>query len=265
MHVFSTYSTMSHNFNEIYQKNKAKMLIGGLAVSCFVVFLIYWDLKLFYIVQYYAVVFHIIKQQEAWFFISRTKVDFNPSRRIWEKIVLWNMMLPISIYWLSAATSDRKWFFSEAFPHIFSIEIGYTAIALHWIINIAFLTDLLIGRKKGRKINLGALSILISTWMCYYIPYVIFESFLFGLVMIQLIHSVPYIYLNLKESKKKFYKHAGLISLVGVLLISLGILQLSSTTYYSETVGNIVHAIIWIPAFLHYYFDTFLWKRNEST
>lgn len=129
-----------------------------------------------------------------------------------------------------------------------------------------------------KKINLGKLALILSTWLMFYGSHVIMNNLIFWVYVGPMTHGIPYLIIAYRESKRNTKKHRASPKGKGskVFLghtIAFPLLLIAATMYWDygpslntmlpESVMEWLPQIFWLPTMLHYYLDTVIWRQNK--
>jgi tetratricopeptide (TPR) repeat protein len=147
------------------------------------------------------------------------------------------------------------------------------------LVSVIYFFNVIVEYRRGVPIVIPKLAISITTFATVYIAYIVLEDVILGYAITALAHDVQYfaivwIYNNgvLKRSKlagKKFFRFLfqdGRLRLVGfyiLLILGYGGIEATARATQNFVVYDIVKVIIATSAFLHYYYDGFIWKLRK--
>ena len=153
--------------------------------------------------------------------------------------------------------------------------IFYAAV----LVSVIYLANIVLEYRNGVPIVIPKLAISITTFSTVYIAYIVLEDVILGYAITALAHDVQYfaivwIYNNgvLKRSKragKRFFRflfNDGRLRIVGfylLLILGYGGIEATARATQNFIVYDIVKVIIATSAFLHYYYDGFIWKLRK--
>ena len=153
--------------------------------------------------------------------------------------------------------------------------IFYAAV----LVSVIYLVNIVLEYRNGVPIVIPKLAISITTFSTVYVAYIVLEDVILGYAITALAHDVQYfaivwIYNNgvLKRSKragKRFFRflfNDGRLRIVGfyiLLILGYGGIEATARATQNFVVYDIVKVIIATSAFLHYYYDGFIWKLRK--
>lgn len=283
-HVYMTYYLSYLDRDELKRK-KYTYLFAPLII-CLLVYLShsYFE-KIWTIVFATYTLFHFIKQQNAWYFITASKIQRN-NREVWiDKFAAWSSTWGITILSLSDGVYFG-WFKINDLPHLptqlypitLALMICSVSVYIGYYIYKALMT---------KNIHWAKHHILLTAFIVWYLFRLSPEkehTILSTLIML-LHHSFPYIYLTSRQLKSvvlpKYKKIRSFPYLVPYVLIGLYLLsvilsyfqthRLAQRDYFFELsqqalkLGALEYSI-WIGlSVFHYYIDGFYWKRNKNS
>ena len=270
-HCFSTPVVLFRRRLENRISNFALYVGPVLTLLFALAFFNYWA-SLFYTVLAYFILTHLTQQQYGWVMISRRKSQDTSTPRWMDTAMLWNQVIAPVLFWQSTANHDIKLFFHHGDMHLaFSGTFAISCLVLQALLNVAYFGFLFLQWKKGHPRNYGKVLIFVTTWLCFFGGLVICQSaFLFFLVA-NLLHGAPY-ELYCHQQSKTDQKKSGALKVLEFFrwpyIYAVFILGLGTIWYLVSAAANPMNPFFVLlffgPVIVHYYFDTFLWRRPGS-
>lgn len=214
----------------------------------------------------HLVIFHFLRQQHAWFFISSR----NESDRL-GKLINKNAIhaLTTGIFIASICEGNYRQCFE---PHDLIVLPGYlfnplmvwggVSAVLYTLYHIAVW-------MKTKSTNWSAHHLLISSAVCWWMVR-LGPASANNFLLITLHHTVPYLYLGyryLKTGESQVSRSKEVLP----ALVYLGLIVISFTRTYPEsfwqfsgTANDMYFIIIRTITFTHFTFDMFLWTRSHN-
>jgi hypothetical protein len=282
-HVYSSlYRT--YFLKQIDPKLKKIMLLTRLFCFAFALVLALKGPTFFWTTLVYVAVFHFIRQQIGFLRIF-ADVNFRTSR--------WHILNEIFIYvwtggsvliWHLQGVKTFNWFTQNDFYYLDQFSFLRKPLAVFIAVTFAMglLANLLLFFKK--KISMNYFVLLISTFVSWFFPIVIFNSdFIFTFANV-ISHGLPYLILvyNKEKSEKSIFSRLEVFIPILVILAFLeeafwdafiwrdhGVFfdsfyflpQLAA----NSTVQALALAVLILPQLTHYVLDGFIWKRKYAS
>ncbi len=213
---------------------------------------------------------HVFRQQYGWLVLSGRKADVTERDLLIDKILLWTLILAPMIWWLSplGEGEESHFFLPGDLPHLpswlaLSAFIFYLAVCLLYTLYALY-------RARTQSVSWGKISLLLSTFFWCASIFFISPRLIFLPALIY-IHGLSYIHHSRVDANLKALSRLSplqytlvfwfLTSAIGVIWSHCPII-IDYFTHVQTEHGNWLGFIQWIPVSLHYYFDSFIWRRR---
>lgn len=280
-HVWSTGFRVYFDKEELRQR---PLLYFGVPV---VAFAIGWGLysfgsAVFWRALAYMAVWHFIRQQYGWVALYRRRAG---EPRNWEFYLDSAAIHLATIYpllWWHAHLPRKFWWFLEGdFARLPELWVSLLA-PIYWLTLLAYLIKAARAYGQGRG-HPGKDTIVFTTWLCWYLGIVVFNSDYAFTVTNVLIHGIPYMALiywyrqkKRGEQRPKFH-----LSQIVVPLLVIWVLAYTEEMLWDRAVWHergwlfgtgwelsglemVLVPLLAVPQLTHYILDGFIWKRKAS-
>ncbi|MAE42698.1 hypothetical protein CMO93_02920, partial [Candidatus Woesearchaeota archaeon] len=283
------YSTIFRTYLDKAELKKRKLLFIISPILCFLFFFVTYlnSSKWFWFLLAYFAIFHFIRQQYGWMMWTSTKGgELNGFDKNLNRVVIYNAVL-FPLIWVLSNQTPIMWF-SEGDLSAFLPEIvGTVSLVIHWIINLIYISRQLhlFFTKKG--INLAKNMVLITTWIAWYVPFVILGHlgyYIAGVAIQTLVHGIPYIYLLYKYGQNRaktslnvpkwILKTKGIVISYSIFMLFALIEfighDVESVSFFSSDLNlnalivAIIIFIVIVPQTTHYLLDGFIWRTKND-
>lgn len=272
---------------ELFDRHKATFLVSPLVVTAFVawsvfnghlgffIFLALWDLWHFFMQHYGFMRIYDVK---------RRKPSLLSSRLDWWLTAVWfgyiiidsphyliNFLERCHRYGFGLYTWITPEFLLEFREWVFYLAVG---IAVFYVANMVF------ERVQGIPVVWPKLAISLTTFATVYYAYIVLEDIILGYAITALAHDIQYfaivwIYNHgvLKRSKElgasffRFLFSDGRFRIVlfyVILILAYGGIEAVARATENYLMYDVAKVIIAASAFLHYYYDGFMWKVRKK-
>lgn len=242
---------------------------------------------LFWRVLAYVAVFHFIRQQIGWASLYRKRAGETRAldRRLDEAVIYASTLYPL-IWWHAHLPRKFAWFLQGDFVPGLPSWVSDAAQIAWWGATALWVGRQLFLLTRGDGISYGKALVVVSTWACWWVGIVVFDSDYAFTVTNVLIHGVPYFVLVWWYGRKNSEGRTGLVALrtsvaLFVLLpvaFALGEEALwdwlvwndhpalfgVSTTVLSPWVASLLVPLLALPQATHYALDAFIWRTRED-
>jgi hypothetical protein len=149
---------------------------------------------LFWRVLAYAAVFHFVRQQYGWVALYRRKLGV-ASRldRVLDDAAIYSATLYPLLHWHAHLPREFEWFVKGDFLPGVPVGAAQALLPVHLTISAAWLLRQLQLLVTGRPLSPGKCLVVVSTWLCWWLGIVAFDSDYAFTVTNVLIHGVPYL------------------------------------------------------------------------
>ncbi len=272
---------------ELFDHHKAQFLIAPVVIAAFVgwsvynghlgffIFLALWDMWHFFMQHFGLMRIYEVKQRKP----------FNLSSRLdWLLLAVWYGYIIIAsphylINFLERCHRYGFGFYTWIRPeqvHSLREWALYAAIAL----SVVYVANALREWSSGVPVVWPKLFISLTTFATVYYAYIALEDIILGYAIVALAHDIQYfaivwIYNNgvLKRSRElgaSFFRFLftdgrfRLILLYVALILAYGGIEAIGRVTGSRAIYDVVKVIIVTSAFMHYYYDGFIWKVRKK-
>ncbi len=279
-HVWSTGFRVYFDSEEV---SRRPFLYWGVPVFSF---LVGWQLyqfgpSVFWRALAYLAVWHFVRQQYGWVMLYRRRAG---ESRNWEfyldAAAIYAATLYPLIWWHSHLPRKFWWFLEGDFaklPQIWSN--GLTPV--YWSVLIAYAIKAISRYREGRG-HPGKDTVVFTTWLCWYLGIVVFNSDYAFTVTNVMIHGLPYMALvywyrqkKRKEKPKLGWSQAVFpLLMIWLLAFTEEMLWdrvrwhergwLFGTGWDVESWQVLLVPLLAVPQLTHYILDGFIWKRQSS-
>lgn len=271
-HVYTTYF-YTYGSERFSKKFKVALILIPLTFFFLSLSLVEYvsSFSLTMFLAYYSI-FHFIKQQCAWFFISAGKdSDRTNFEKHLDRIVAYSAIFVPSFLSMTEHIGKKGWRYHNDFFILPDFII--TPLASLWIGSL--LVYVFFNVRKfiaTNQVNIGKHFHLLNgmlIWVVYRL-----EPFqgagVFGLLLLVFGHSTPYIYLGHKYMQQEHKKGESffLVLTSPKLMIPVLILMTIGLSYFEVQTRNffasstIVRCLLLTIVFTHFTLDSFIWRRD---
>lgn len=283
-HVWSTGFRVYFDRDEVMRR---PYLYFGVPVFSFVagLGLYYMGSHVFWRVLAYLAVWHFVRQQYGWVALYR--------RRAGEPVRDWTYYLDaVTIYtatvfpliWWHANLPRRFWWFLKDDFARLPVEWVNYFVPLYWLVLGAYLVKAVWCYRNGKG-HPGKDTVVVTTWLCWYLGIMLFNSDYAFTVTNVLIHGIPYMALvywyrskRLKEEGKSpgFSWGQLIYPMLVVWMLAFAEEMFWDRAMWHErswlfgspwNVGSLellLVPLLAVPQLTHYILDGFIWKRRET-
>ena len=230
----------------------------------------------------YMAVWHFIRQQYGWVALYRRRAG---EPRNWEFYLDSAAIHAATLYpllWWHAHLPRRFWWFLEGdFARLPADWVEFVA-PVYWLVLAAYATKALRAYREGRG-HPGKDTVVFTTWLCWYLGIVVFNSDYAFTVTNVLIHGIPYMALVFwyrqkarGEERPRFRVSQVVVPLLVIWILAFGEEMLWDRAVWHERnwlFGDSWDLSQWraflvpllaVPQLTHYILDGFIWKRKSS-
>lgn len=279
-HVWSTGFRVYFDPEEL--KRRPFLYYGVPALSFLVGWQVYqWGAHLFWRALAYLAVWHFVRQQYGWVALYRRKAG---EARNWEFYLDAAAVYAATLYpllWWHAHLPRRFWWFLEGdFQAVPGLWVRWLE-PLYWGILLAYLIKALRAYGQGRG-HPGKDTVVFTTWLCWYLGIVVFNSDYAFTVTNVLIHGIPYMALVYwyRQQKRGEPARFGWRQVVWPLL-AIWFLAFAEEMFWDRAIWHqrswlfgpswdsggwevVLVPLLAVPQLTHYVLDGFIWKRKAS-
>lgn len=281
---------VSHVYSTLYRtyllKNKSLLLKKILLIVPIICLLVAYAAAIegtsfFWTVLVYIAVFHFSRQQIGFLRLFTLPQNRKSKIHLFNEISIYVWTLGSILFWHLHGPKLFQWFVQDDFIFLTGLkelELPVAAFLLFWFV-IALIVNVL-GVKKG-IVSKNAGLLLLSTFVSWYLPIVVFNSdFIFTFSNV-ISHGIPYfalVYSKEKKSRTVFSRIEIFFSLL-ILLAFVeealwdGLIWRDHATFFhsfyflpqlaeSSNFQAVALSLLVAPQLIHYILDGFIWRRK---
>jgi hypothetical protein len=178
------------------ERRRRPELYAGIPIAAYVTGVLLYSLSagLFWRVLAYLAVLHFVRQQYGWVALYRRKLGVGTRfDRVLDDAAIYSATLYPLLYWHGHLPREFEWFIAgDFFPGLPAATAEWLA-PLHWGITLLYVGRQLQLRASGRPTSSGKDLIVATTWLCWSVGIVVFDSDYAFTITNVLIHGIPYI------------------------------------------------------------------------
>ncbi|PIP88720.1 MAG: hypothetical protein COW01_11140 [Bdellovibrionales bacterium CG12_big_fil_rev_8_21_14_0_65_38_15] len=273
-HVFTTffYTYGSERFRKKFKIRLILLPILGFGVSYYL-FTQVSDYACYFVLSNMSI-FHFMKQQSAWFFISKYKekptgLNLKYENTI-DKLVIYSCIWAPSLISTSSIIGVSGWRIPKDLIQMPQVFVWPVAIV--WSVALVLYIGLQVFKfKKTKTISWGKNFHLLNAQIIW-----LFARFaetpklqVFGQFLMVFGHSIPYIYLGLKyresrTGKEKFFLNFSSLKTLFIFLMTFGMIvsYLEIETEIKFYDAGLIPSLWLGVVYTHFMIDTFMWKTK---
>jgi hypothetical protein len=259
--LFRTYFSQSE-----WSKRPRLLLLLPLFSFALLFFLFQWsELWALRFVAYYAL-YHHVRQQYGWMMITSKRAGPSREQVFLDGAMIYALCLIPLLY--KHTLDNPSWFDAGdliALPFTL-YQVGHGLLLLLFVAYGAFE---LFQIAKGRPLNLGKYTILLSTGLAWYYA-LIWAPGPLAVLMLGLNHCLPYLYLVYTHEKKQssscFYHSSwGVLAFILLLILMSGAEEFlwAREKQWELAWGAVLFPLLYVPQLLHYILDGIIWRRGQ--
>ncbi len=279
-HVWSTGFRVYFDSDEV--RRRPYLYLGVPVLS----FLVGWQLyqlgpSLFWRALAYLAVWHFVRQQYGWVALYRRKAG---EARNWEfyldAAAVYAATLYPLLWWHAHLPRQFWWFLAGDFQGLPQAWVAYFT-PLYWLVGLAYLGKAVITYRQRRG-HPGKDTVVVTTWLCWYLGIVVFNSDYAFTVTNVLIHGIPYMALvywyrqQRRGERPRFGLQQVVLPLLMIWMLAYTEEMLWDRAVWHERgwlfgsawqVGGweiVLVPLFAVPQLTHYILDGFIWKRRAS-
>jgi hypothetical protein len=250
-------------------------------------FLVGWQLyqlgsQLFWRCLAYLAVWHFVRQQYGWVALYRRKAG---EGRSWEfyldAAAIYACTLFPLLYWHAHLPRRFWWFLEGDFARLPALWVSLLE-PVYWFILVAYSLKAVAAYRQGRG-HPGKDTVVFTTWLCWYLGIVVFNSDYAFTVTNVLIHGIPYMALvywyrqQRRGEPVRFGLQQVVLPLAMIWMLAFAEEMMWDRAMWHERswlfgpawslppgVEVLLVPLLAVPQLTHYVLDGFIWKRNAS-
>lgn len=270
-HVYTTYF---YTYGSDRFSKKFKILLALIPITIFCILLSMYEFgKPIYVsmlLAHYSI-FHFIKQQTAWFFISAARQQRSSLSRLIDKITIYSFIAGPALLSMMEGIGKSGWR-TDADLIVLPNYLKYPVWIIAGVSIISYLIKEILEYSKEKKVNWGKHFHLINgalIWIIYRLePFP--KAAVFGLLLLVFGHSTPYLFLGKKYVASRTGKGERFIALLSspklmlpFLIICTMLLSYTEVEVRNFANGNIIiRSLLLTIVLTHFTIDSFLWRRD---
>lgn len=270
-HVYTTYF---YTYGSDRFSKKFKILLALIPITIFCILLSMYEFgKPIYVsmlLAHYSI-FHFIKQQTAWFFISAARQQRSSLSRLIDKITIYSFIAGPALLSMMEGIGKSGWR-TDADLIVLPNYLKYPVWVIAGVSIISYLIKEILEYSKEKKVNWGKHFHLINgalIWIIYRLePFP--KAAVFGLLLLVFGHSTPYLFLGKKYVASRTGKGERFIALLSspklmlpFLIICTMLLSYTEVEVRNFANGNIIiRSLLLTIVLTHFTIDSFLWRRD---
>lgn len=238
--------------------------------------------QVFWRVLAYLAVWHFVRQQYGWVALYRRRAG---EARDWtfyfDAVAIYTATI-YPLLWWHAHLPRRFWWFLEGDFASLPVKWVATLWPLYWLVLGSYLAKALWSYKVGRG-HPGKDTVVVTTWLCWYLGIILFNSDYAFTVTNVLIHGIPYMALVYwyRHSRRKSDSGRFRSGQVVYPLLLIWVLAFTEEMLWDRSVWHerswlfgsswdvgwlelLLVPLLAVPQLTHYILDGFIWKRRQT-
>ena len=204
--VAHVWSTMFRVYLDGREVRRRPLLYLGVPVLCYVIgaaahavsAMTFWRLLA------YAAVFHFVRQQYGWVALYRRRAgERGRFDRVLDTAVIYAATVYPLIWWHGHLPRSFYWFMHNDFVTGLADAVARPLAYVYWGLLAAFLIRQGVLAATGHTINAGKVLVVLTTWACWYVGIIAFDSDYAFTVTNVLIHGIPYLALTYRYGRAR--------------------------------------------------------------
>ncbi len=215
-HVWSTAFRVYLDGREVRRR---PLLYIGAPIGCYLLGVALYTVSslTFWRVLAYAATFHFVRQQYGWVVLYRRRADERGSLdRILDTATIYAATIYPLIWWHGHLPRNFYWFLENDFVAGLATPVAQYLAPLYWGLLVAFVLRQVMLAATGRSVNAGKVLIVLTTWACWHVGIMVYDSDYAFTVTNVLIHGVPYMVLTYRYGRARAEQEPS--SLIGRIL-----------------------------------------------
>lgn len=270
-HVYTTYF-YTYGSDRFSKQFKLALIMIPIIIFCILISLYKFGQPIYVsmLLAHFSI-FHFIKQQTAWFFVSAGRQRRTPFARFIDKLTIYSCIAGPALLSMMEGIGRSGWRLNNDLI-VLPNYLKYPVWVIASVALVAYLINQIIDYSKGISINWGKHFHLINgaaIWIIYRLePFP--KAAVFGLLLLVFGHSTPYLFLGKKyvdSRKQKGERFVALLSspklMLPFLIICTMLLSYSEVEIRNFAFPNIiVRSLLLTVVLTHFTIDSFLWRRD---
>lgn len=280
-HVWSTGFRVYFDKQEMARR---PLLYYGVPIFSFAAGLALYSLgsQVFWRCLAYLAVWHFVRQQYGWVALYRRRAG---EPRNWEYRLDAAAIYLATLYpllWWHAHLPRKFWWFLEGdFARLPAEWVSFLA-PVYWLTMLAYAVKAVRSYQQGRG-HPGKDTVVFTTWLCWYLGIVVFNSDYTFTVTNVLIHGIPYMALVYWYRQKQRGRETPRFKVSQVVypLLVIWFLAFAEEMFWDRAMWHertwlfgqpwdigqleiLLVPLLAVPQLTHYILDGFIWKRQET-
>jgi len=240
--------------------------------------------SIFWRVLAYLAVWHFVRQQYGWVALYRRRAG---EPRDWTYYLDTATIYTATIYpllWWHAHLPRKFWWFLEGDFARLPLQWVHFLAPVYWLTLAAYSVKMVRSYSQGRG-HPGKDTVVFTTWLCWYLGIVVFNSDYAFTVTNVVIHGIPYMALVywFREKKRRSTSEEPRFrwSKLVAPLLAIWFLAFAEEMFWDRAVWHerswlfgppwdlewleaLIVPLLAVPQLTHYILDGFIWKRRET-
>ena len=232
----------------------------------------------------YLAVWHFVRQQYGWVALYRRRAG---EPRDWTYYLDTATIYTATIYpllWWHAHLPRKFWWFLEGDFARLPLQWVHFLAPVYWLTLAAYSVKMVRSYSQGRG-HPGKDTVVFTTWLCWYLGIVVFNSDYAFTVTNVVIHGIPYMALVywFREKKRRSTSEEPRFrwSKLVAPLLAIWFLAFAEEMFWDRAVWHerswlfgppwdlewleaLIVPLLAVPQLTHYILDGFIWKRRET-
>ena len=163
---------------------------------------------IFWTLLAYAAVFHFVRQQYGWVMLYRRRAGERGRLDYWiDAVTVYTASVYPLLHWHTHLPKRFSWFMPGDFISVTAVQQGLLATwvsqlePVYYAIGIAFVARQVVRSLRGDPVNSGKVLVITTTWLCWWLGIMAFNSDYAFTVTNVLIHGIPYMFLTYRYGR----------------------------------------------------------------
>lgn len=288
--VAHVWSTLYRVYLDGQELRRRPMLYVGTPIACYAAgtALHGFDPALFWRVLAYVAVYHFIRQQAGWVALyHRRDASIGRLDRILDIAAIYAATVYPVLHWHGHLPRAFAWFMQGDFVRDIGNAASSALWPIYWAVMLAFCARRAWQLAAGRRVHAGTTLVVLSTWACWHLGIITFDSDYAFTVTNVIIHGVPYFALTVRYGRMRGAMGApllrrlsalGVVPMLGLLLLIAVIEEAAWDRYIwqdhtwlaggaataSELTLALLVPLLSLPQVVHYVLDGMIWRRRGN-
>jgi len=288
--VSHVWATLYRVYLDGAELRRRPLLYAGTPMACYAAgtALHATDPMLFWRVLAYVAVYHFIRQQAGWVRLyHRRDESIGRADRAIDMLAVYAATIYPVLHWHGHLPRAFAWFMHGDFVDAVGAAAAGWLQPVYWAIMLAFCARRVQQLATRQRVHTGTTLVVISTWACWHLGIITFDSDYAFTVTNVIIHGIPYFALTLRYGRMRGAMGApllGRLSRAGVLpmlalLLAIALIEeglweryvwhdhtwlAGSAPGLSELSLALLVPLLSLPQATHYVLDGIVWRRRGN-